>query len=338
MVAHSDSRYNWQLIPPGYLWLAAQGMADARLVGFSVSLERQQMPTSSLQQRVSFLLSTHFGEYTIRENRRPLWLLSKDGYRLELDFFIEELDAAIEVQGRQHYEYIPYFHEDRKGFKRQQERDRIKRQTCKERGIWLIEAWDEPSAWRAILALKSWVDDSRKAWSVDKRAADAFAQCYARLLDLISKGRFPGVRVRRVLQDLWPLIGSTQGAIYYTLPPLEETRAKRVIRHATALQHYEDMRALSKTFELRKINSNGEAKRFLVRATEKTKKLWSPMDKFSQDAVINRTKSGKLICSCLPGDHEGICPHMIRLKMAHTTDYHIMLEAGYEILSIEAVL
>jgi len=83
------------------------------------------MSTSKLQRQVSALLGVHLGQYTIRENHRPEWL---DG--LELDFYIEELRVGIEVQGQQHYEYVPMFHQDYDGFLAQQERDEHKADLC----------------------------------------------------------------------------------------------------------------------------------------------------------------------------------------------------------------
>lgn len=112
------------------------------------------MSTSVLQRHVGALLSEHFGHLTIRENTRPSWLLGPKGERLELDFFIEELHAAIEVQGRQHYEYTPHFHNDFSEFKTQLDRDVAKRETCDDYGIALFEVFDEASAADAIKALK----------------------------------------------------------------------------------------------------------------------------------------------------------------------------------------
>jgi len=90
------------------------------------------MATSKLQQQVSILLSTHLGQYTIRENHRPDWL---DG--LELDFYIEELQVGIEVQGIQHFEFSPMFHKDISDFHAQIERDRRKIELCTELDIGL---------------------------------------------------------------------------------------------------------------------------------------------------------------------------------------------------------
>lgn len=96
------------------------------------------MSTSKLQREVSRLLSIHLGGYTIRENIRPDWLIF-DGVRVELDFYIEELAVAIEVQGEQHYHYVPIFHHNPDGFKKRVECDEQKRITCAKHGIRLFE-------------------------------------------------------------------------------------------------------------------------------------------------------------------------------------------------------
>lgn len=58
---------------------------------------------------------------------------------LQLDGYNEELMLAFEYNGEQHYEYIPFFHNnDIRRFKKQQERDLRKIELCKNNNIFLI--------------------------------------------------------------------------------------------------------------------------------------------------------------------------------------------------------
>lgn len=111
------------------------------------------MSTSKLQKRVSKLLSHYLNEYTIRENIRPPWLQSSNGGRLELDFYIEELNTAIEVQGQQHFSYNPLFHKTYDDFRAQVERDKEKRELCTSAAIKLIEIANESEAIKVIESL-----------------------------------------------------------------------------------------------------------------------------------------------------------------------------------------
>lgn len=101
------------------------------------------MATSKLQRYTSRRLSDYLGKYTIRENYRPDWLNTDSGGYLELDFFIEELNLAIEVQGRQHWIFIPYFHGDKENFYDQLQRDKRKKRICQQRGIRFVEIFYE---------------------------------------------------------------------------------------------------------------------------------------------------------------------------------------------------
>jgi len=60
-------------------------------------------------------------------------------YNLELDCYNDELKLAIEYNGRQHYEYVPFFHKNKEAFYNQKYRDEFKRIKCKENGVILIE-------------------------------------------------------------------------------------------------------------------------------------------------------------------------------------------------------
>jgi hypothetical protein len=72
------------------------------------------------------------------------------GHNLTLDFYIPHLMMAIEVQGEQHFEFIPYFHGTKMGFAESQYRDEQKREWCENNGIDLVELrFDEDEeTWR----------------------------------------------------------------------------------------------------------------------------------------------------------------------------------------------
>lgn len=63
------------------------------------------------------------------------------GTRLTLDFFNANKRIAIEVQGQQHFKYIPFFHGNRGNYLNQIKRDVKKIQFCELNEIKLIEIY-----------------------------------------------------------------------------------------------------------------------------------------------------------------------------------------------------
>ena len=61
------------------------------------------------------------------------------GKNLELDLYNEELNLGIEVQGAQHYRYIPFFHKNYEAFLNQKYRDEMKKGLLEKVQINLIE-------------------------------------------------------------------------------------------------------------------------------------------------------------------------------------------------------
>ncbi len=61
-------------------------------------------------------------------------------YNLEIDCYDADLKIGVEYQGRQHYEFVPYMHNNNYAvFLNQKYRDELKRMKCKENGVLLIE-------------------------------------------------------------------------------------------------------------------------------------------------------------------------------------------------------
>ncbi|CAG8559855.1 42297_t:CDS:2 [Gigaspora margarita] len=74
--------------------------------------------------------------------RRPDFLKTPECPRgLELDIYYPQYGFAIEVQGKQHEQYVKRFHKNKEDFEMQLVRDQLKRELCDENWIVLIEIW-----------------------------------------------------------------------------------------------------------------------------------------------------------------------------------------------------
>jgi hypothetical protein len=74
------------------------------------------------------LIFWYYSKSEVKRNYRPNWLKNpKTGRNLELDFYLEKKKIAVEVQGFHHKTIY------------QEEKDKIKEDICKERGIRLIK-------------------------------------------------------------------------------------------------------------------------------------------------------------------------------------------------------
>ncbi len=61
------------------------------------------------------------------------------GEGLHLDFFVPRKKFAVEVQGRQHHQFVEFFHGTAEGFKKQQQRDSRKDEWCRLNAIRLVK-------------------------------------------------------------------------------------------------------------------------------------------------------------------------------------------------------
>lgn len=81
------------------------------------------------------------GKSRYERNYRPDWLLYENGRSLELDFFIPSISIGVEVQGEQHLEFSPFFHASPDDFEKQKQRDTWKKETCRRRGVLIVEVF-----------------------------------------------------------------------------------------------------------------------------------------------------------------------------------------------------
>jgi hypothetical protein len=86
-----------------------------------------------------------YGSKNIVTSYHPLWAESVKQVLLEFDIYIKTKKILIEYNGRQHYEYVPFFHGKKINFLQQKRRDSRKRRLAKKQGTSLIVIkYDEP--------------------------------------------------------------------------------------------------------------------------------------------------------------------------------------------------
>ena len=71
--------------------------------------------------------------------KKPSWLVSSRGTRMELDGYSEKAGIAFEYQGIQHFVKNAHFHSGRVTLRSRQADDRLKAALCKQRGVVLLQ-------------------------------------------------------------------------------------------------------------------------------------------------------------------------------------------------------
>lgn len=68
---------------------------------------------------------------------------------LKLDFFIPLRKIAVEIDGKQHLEHVPFFHKTKKDFHHAQSNDKNKESWCELNKIKMVRLrWDEEDKWK----------------------------------------------------------------------------------------------------------------------------------------------------------------------------------------------
>ena len=95
-------------------------------------------PSSYGEQECYRVLQRLFPRHKFRKVRPNFLNSHKTHHNLELDMYCEELNIAVEYNGRQHYEYVPYYHKCKEDFYDQVKRDRLKQTLCRKHKVKLI--------------------------------------------------------------------------------------------------------------------------------------------------------------------------------------------------------
>lgn len=100
--------------------------------------ESSEINDSAGEKKVRAFLESYFQGHKFPK-ARPFFLNNGvTGNNLELDCYNKDLHLAVEYNGRQHYDYIPYFHQNKEAFYNQKYRDELKKIYCRDFGITLI--------------------------------------------------------------------------------------------------------------------------------------------------------------------------------------------------------
>lgn len=103
--------------------------------GYNVNGD-QKRPRSELHLAARRLLKQAYPLYSVLEEVSiPL----KKGSTVFLDFLLPQLRICVEVNGRQHFEFVQHFHNNMLGFRLQQKADKLKREWLTLNNIRLID-------------------------------------------------------------------------------------------------------------------------------------------------------------------------------------------------------
>ena len=109
---------------------------------------------SKLHVRARHILNELFPTYRVLEEvKLPGSQTSTRKSVLYADFFILEKMLIVEVNGRQHYEFVPFYHKTKKDFYKGKVRDRDKREWCEINDITIVSLkyTDADDEWREAI-------------------------------------------------------------------------------------------------------------------------------------------------------------------------------------------
>jgi hypothetical protein len=91
------------------------------------------------ETRLAKIIEYLYGKSNVFVSFYPLWAKSGKGVLYEYDIVVPKEKLIVLYNGRQHYEFVEFFHKNLKAFLRQIVRDKVKRQIADTNGYRLIE-------------------------------------------------------------------------------------------------------------------------------------------------------------------------------------------------------
>jgi hypothetical protein len=109
------------------------------LSDYTVYGDNDRNARSNYHLKARRIIAEVFNSYRILEEvKLPGSTQTRKMSALFVDFYIPNLELAIEVHGEQHYNYVPFFHKSRAGFAQALVRDENKIEWCNLNNIKLI--------------------------------------------------------------------------------------------------------------------------------------------------------------------------------------------------------
>ena len=92
---------------------------------------------SKIANKIGGILNDMFPRLSAPRITEEIYVYYK-GQKLFFDFYIKELSVYVEVQGRQHTEFVKHFHGEKEAFQAQKMRDNLKIQYVEENSRCLV--------------------------------------------------------------------------------------------------------------------------------------------------------------------------------------------------------
>jgi len=118
---------------------------DGKIRSVDLSKNCRNIITSKIQTKIYGYLQEIYGKNSILQE------FIIPGTKMSLDFLLPNYSLAIEVDGKQHDKFNPFFHFDRKDFLKQVDRDDSKERWCKLNNFVLLSIKEDEKLSKSVV-------------------------------------------------------------------------------------------------------------------------------------------------------------------------------------------